>query len=124
MRTENEIKHEIQLGEDSSRQFKVKLNKWKGTVAEVLVNGQQAGLVAWQPFELDVTSLLKDGDNEITVKVVGSLKNTFGYFFKEANKWIYGPHEWNYSPEKFPAASDYYLQDLGLMEPFSLVAVK
>jgi len=104
--------------------FKVKLNKWNGSVAEVLVNGQQAGLIAWQPNELDVTSLLKDGDNEITVKVVGSLKNTFGYFFKEADKWIYGPHEWNYAPEKAPDASGYYLMDYGLMEPFELVHVK
>jgi hypothetical protein len=104
--------------------FKVKLSKWNGSVAEVLVNGQQAGLIAWQPNELDVTSLLKDGDNEITVKVVGSLKNTFGYFFKEADKWIYGPHEWNYAPEKAPDATGYFLVDYGMMEPFSLVAVK
>jgi hypothetical protein len=104
--------------------FLLKLRQWKGTVAEVLVNGQSAGLVAWQPYQLDVTSLLKDGDNEITVNVIGNLKNTFGYFYKPANKWIYGPHEWNYSPEKLPAGSEYILEDLGLMEPFSLVAVK
>ena len=104
--------------------FKVKLNKWNGSVAEVLVNGKQAGLIAWQPNELDVTSLLNDGDNEITVKIVGSLKNTFGYFFKEANKWIYGPHEWNYAPEKAPDASGYFLMDYGMMEPFELVQVK
>ena len=72
----------------------------------------------------DVTSLLKDGDNEITVKVIGSLKNTFGYFFKEADKWIYGPHEWNYAPEKAPDASGYFLMDYGMMEPFGLVQVK
>lgn len=104
--------------------FKVKLNKWNGSVAEVLVNGKQAGLIAWQPNELDVTSLLNDGDNEITVKIVGSLKNTFGYFFKEANKWIYGPHEWNYAPEKAPDASGYFLIDYGLMEPFELMMVR
>jgi hypothetical protein len=104
--------------------FKVKLNKWNGSVAEVLVNGQKAGLIAWQPNELDVTSLLKDGDNEITVKVVGSLKNTFGYFYKPADKWIYGPHEWNYAPEKAPDASGYFLVDYGMMEPFGLVQVK
>lgn len=107
-----------------AKAFVLQLNQWKGSVAEVLVNGQPAGLIAWQPYELDVTSLLKDGDNEIMVKVVGSLKNTFGYFYKPADKWIYGPHEWNYAPEKLPAASEYYLQDLGLMEPFSLVAVR
>jgi hypothetical protein len=104
--------------------FKLKLNKWNGSVAEVLVNGEQAGLIAWQPNELDVTSSLKEGDNEITVKVVGSLKNTFGYFYKPADKWIYGPHEWNYAPEKAPDASGYFLVDYGMMEPFELMMVK
>jgi len=103
--------------------FKVKLNKWNGSVAEVLVNGQPAGLIAWQPNELDVTSLLKEGENEITVKVTGSLKNTFGFFYQDNNNWIFGPHSWNYAPEKAPAGADYFLMDYGLMEPFELVKV-
>ncbi len=103
--------------------FKVKLNKWNGSVAEVLVNGQPAGLIAWQPNELDVTSLLKEGENEITVKVTGSLKNTFGFFYQDNNNWIFGPHSWNYAPEKAPAGSEYFLMDYGLMEPFELVKV-
>jgi len=104
--------------------FKVKLNKWNGSVAEVWVNGQQAGLIAWQPNELNVNSLLKDGDNEIIVKVIGSLKNTFGFFYKENKDWIFGPHSWNDAPVKIPSASEYFLMDYGLMEPFSLVEVK
>jgi hypothetical protein len=104
--------------------YKVKLNKWNGSLAEVWVNGESAGLIAWQPNELDVTSLLKDGDNEITVKVVGSLKNTFGFFYKENKDWIFGPHSWNDAPVKIPAASEYFLMDYGMMEPFGLVEVK
>jgi hypothetical protein len=103
--------------------YKVKLPKWKGTVAEVLVNGQPAGLIVWQPNELDVTSLLKEGENEITVKVTGSLKNTFGFFYQDNNNWIFGPHSWNYAPEKAPAGSVYFLMDYGLMEPFQLIKV-
>jgi hypothetical protein len=104
--------------------YKVKLNKWNGSLAEVWVNGESAGLIAWQPNELDVTSLLKDGDNEITVKVVGSLKNTFGFFYKENKDWIFGPHSWNDAPAKIPSASEYFLMDYGMMEPFGLVEVK
>ncbi len=103
--------------------YKVKLNKWNGTLAEVFVNGKSAGLIAWQPNELDVTSMLKEGENEITVKVIGSLKNTFGFFYQDNNNWIFGPHSWNFSPKKIPAASEYFLMDYGLMEPFQLVAV-
>jgi hypothetical protein len=108
----------------SGESFKVKLNKWNGSVAEVMVNNQPAGLIAWQPNELDVTPLLKDGTNEITVKVTGSLKNTFGFFYQKNDGWIFGPGSWNNAPEKVPAASEYFLMDYGLMEPFELVQVK
>ncbi|HEX9007229.1 MAG TPA: hypothetical protein VF889_08035, partial [Bacteroidota bacterium] len=86
--------------------FKVKLGKWKGTVAEVLVNGERAGLIAWQPYEQDVTSLLKKGPNEITVRVTGSLRNTFGVFFQRKDDWIYGPGAWSEAPAKPPQPPD------------------
>ncbi len=101
--------------------YRVKLNKWNGSVSEVWVNGESAGVIPWQPDELDVSSLLQDGDNEITVKVIGSLKNTFGFFFHNNDNWIFGPHSWNTAPEKIPPASDYFLIDYGLFEPFDLV---
>lgn len=104
--------------------FKVKLNRWNGSVAEVLVNGQSAGLIAWQPNELDVTSYLKEDANEITTKVTGSLKNTFGFFYRKNDGSIFGPQSWNYAPEKAPDATGYFLMDYGMMEPFDLVQVK
>lgn len=104
--------------------FIAKLNRWKGSVAEVLVNGKAAGLIAWQPYQLDVTRFLNEGDNDITVKVAGSLKNAFGFFYQNNDNWIFGPWSWNYSPEKPPSASQYFLNDCGLMEPFSLLELK
>lgn len=112
------------LTKTSAAKYKVKLNKWNGSLAEVWVNGVSAGVIAWLPNELDVTSMLNDGSNEITVKVIGSLKNTFGFFYKENKDWIFGPHSWNDAPAKMPSASEYFLMDYGLMEPFSLVEVK
>ncbi len=103
--------------------FKVKLNRWSGSVSEVLVNGQSAGLIAWQPNVLDVTSFLKEGTNDITIKVTGSLKNTFGFFYKKSEGSVFGPGSWNYAPEKAPDASGYFLMDYGMMEPFDLVQV-
>ncbi len=99
----------------------VKLDKWNGTVAEVSVNGARAGLIFTPPYELNVTSLLKPGENEIKVTVVGSNKNTFGYFYRPLIKGIVGPGDWNSAPEKTPSFSQYYLMDYGLFEPFSLV---
>ena len=104
--------------------YKIKLKKWNGSLAEVFVNGQSAGLIAWQPYELDVTSLLKEGENEIAVKITGSLKNTFGFFYQKNDNWIFGPHSWNNAPKKIPEASAYFLMDYGIFEPFELVKVK
>jgi hypothetical protein len=112
------------LAKAAGASYKVKLKKWKGSVAEVLVNGKSTELIAWQPYELDVTPFLKDGENEITVKVTGSLKNTFGFFYQQNDGWIFGPWSWNSAPEKIPSASKYFLMDYGLMEPFELVRVK
>jgi hypothetical protein len=107
--------------EKGTAAFKVKLNNWSGTVAEVLVNNQEAEIIAWEPEELDITELLSEGENEITVRVVGSLKNTFGEFYREKTNWIYGPHGWNNAPEHQPGFDSYYIPDYGLFEPFELL---
>jgi hypothetical protein len=105
--------------------FSVRLARWSGTVAEVLVNGEAAGPIAFPPYELDVTPLVRDGENEITVKVTGSLKNTFGFFHRENGySWIYGPWEWDQAPARPPAGAEYFLLDYGLMEPFTVIMAK
>ena len=55
------------LQKSENSQYKVRLKNWNGSMAEVVVNGKPAGLIAWQPDELDVTSLLKEGENEVVV---------------------------------------------------------
>jgi hypothetical protein len=107
--------------EKGTSDFKVKLKKWNGTVVEVLVNGEEAGIIAWEPEELDISRFLSEGENEITVRVVGSLKNTFGEFYREKTNWIYGPHGWNNAPEHQPGFDSYYIPDYGLFEPFELL---
>jgi len=101
--------------------YKVRLKNWNGSVSEVWVNGEFAGVISWQPDELDVTPWMKEGDNEVVVKITGSLKNTFGFFYNNNDSWIFGPHSWNEAPEKIPAASEYFLMDYGLFEPFELL---
>jgi len=104
--------------------FKIKMGKWNAPLCEVLVNGRPAGLIAWQPYEADVTRWLKAGENEVSVRVYGSLKNTFGFFYQNNDGWIFGPFSWNSAPEKIPDASAYFLMDYGLFEPFQLVQIK
>ncbi len=107
--------------EDADQDYTVRLKEWKGTTAEVHVNGEKAGQICWSPYELQVGHLLKEGDNHITVKVVGSLKNTFGHFFKTWSSVLNGPGDWNVSPEGIPSIDQYSLMDYGLYEPFELL---
>jgi hypothetical protein len=99
----------------------VTLPEWNGPVAEVTVNGQPAGIIAFPPDELDVTALLRPGENEITVTVCGSLKNTFGPFHDRSDDWIIGPHSWIRAPGHQPPGQSYFLNDYGLTGPFRLI---
>ena len=107
--------------EELDREYVVRLQDWNGTTTEVYVNGQKAGQICWSPYELTVGHLLNEGDNQITVKVVGSLKNTFGHFFKTWESLLNGPGDWNVSPEGMPSMEQYSLMDYGLFEPFDLL---
>ena len=101
--------------------FKVKLNNWKGILAEVFVNDKKAGIIAFPPYELNVNKFLIEGKNTISVKVIGSLKNTFGYFYKDNKRWINGPGDWDTAPAKTASYDQYFFMDYGLNEPFSLI---
>jgi hypothetical protein len=57
----------------------------------------------------------------ISVKITGSLKNTFGFFYNNNDNWIFGPHSWNNAPKEIPEASEYFLMDYGMFEPFELL---
>jgi hypothetical protein len=58
--------------------YGVSLRSWSGALAEIRVNGRAAGVIAFAPFQIDVTGFLKRGENRIEVLVFGTLKNTLG----------------------------------------------
>ena len=101
----------------------VKLGKWLGTVAEVKVNKKQAGIIAWPPYSLDISDKVKDGENEISVIVYGSLKNLLGphhdYVRGRASPW-----SWDKYPEKQPGGEKYDFIGYGLFEDFSVIEKK
>jgi hypothetical protein len=44
-------------------------------VLEVLVNGQSAGVRLWAPYQIEVTDLLKPGENTLELRVANTLVN-------------------------------------------------
>jgi hypothetical protein len=50
----------------------------EAAVAKVRVNGAEAGAIAWAPYEVEITSLVKLGANRVEIELVGTLRNLMG----------------------------------------------
>jgi alpha-L-rhamnosidase len=103
--------------------YMVNLNAWKGTISEVTVNGQAAGVIAFPPYQNDITKFIKQGENKIEIKVIGSLKNLLGPHFNNPAPGLVGP--WHFRNVKsYPSGKDYQMLDYGLMEEFDVLKGK
>ncbi len=107
---------------DTSAQYALRLNEWNGTLAEVYINDSKAGIIAYKPYNFDLSPYLKQGNNKIEVRVIGSLKNLLGPHYNQ-DKGIAGPWHWN-NVHRQISGNDYNLVDYGLMENFSVVTSK
>jgi len=100
----------------------VRLPEWHGTVAEVKVNGKSAGIIGWQPYEVEITPLAKAGKNTVEVIVTGSLKNLLGPHHPKIIKGMTGPGSFRRAPGSQPPGAQYDLERYGLMSGFEVVA--
>jgi len=101
--------------------YTVALDKWYGSVAEVHVNGQPAGTIAWRPWQCDVTRCIRPGANTVEVRVLGTLKNTLGPHHAGTGLGSAWPGMFQKAPESGPpAGAQYHTVDYGLFEGFNL----
>jgi hypothetical protein len=107
---------------DPQKQFMVQLHNWKGTVVNVKVNNQDAGIIISEPSTLDISKFLKKGKNTIDVEVVGSFKNLLGPHHKSPKPGLADPWKWK-NIDTYPPGKDYDTYDYGLMEDFEIVKV-
>ena len=108
--------------DDISKRYALKLNNWNGTVAEVYVNDTKVGIIAYKPYEFDLSPFFKKGNNKVEVRVIGSLKNLFGPHYSR-DRGIAGPWHWNGVHKQAPGSS-YNLFNYGLMEDFEVISSK
>ena len=104
----------------------VQLEEWKGIVAEVKVNNISEGIIAWQPYRIDISDLVSDGANKIEVLVYGSMKNLIGPFHTlPPRRGIMTQFEYKYPTQtSMPAGTDYDILDYGLMNDFKILEAK
>lgn len=106
--------------DDTDKSYSVKLGKWNGTVCEVYVNNEKAGVIGFEPYSLDISFYLNKGQNQIDVYVVGSLRNLLGPHYNNPTEGLNGPFNWrNINAPIAPA--EYKMIDYGLFEDFDLV---
>ena len=103
--------------------YKVKLGRWQGALAEIAVDGKQAGTIAFPPYELDLANGLTPGVHEVRVVVYGTLKNLLGPHHNSPPRGMAWPGNFQKSPPGGrPPGSEYDLRPYGLIEDFEMLA--
>jgi hypothetical protein len=100
--------------------YLISLGKWNGTVAEISVNGRIGTLIAFPPYQSDITGLIEPGTNTIEIKVIGSLKNLLGPHHNNPKPGLVSPWIWR-NVHSYPPGNEYQLLDYGLMDDFTLL---
>ncbi len=54
--------------------------------AVVRVNGRKAGVLKWNPLEVDVTHALREGENRIEIEFAGTLRNLLGPHHRDSGE--------------------------------------
>jgi hypothetical protein len=83
-----------------------------GVSAAVSVNGHRAGIVIFEPYELDITDAVAPGRNRLVISVANTLANYYSQFEELANG---KPFEGGVVPEHLAS---------GLMGPVSLRLIR
>jgi hypothetical protein len=104
---------------EKSGKYKVILSDWKGTVSEIFADDKKVAVIAFPPYEADITAFIKPGINKIGVRVIGSLRNLQGPFHNNPPTGLASPGNWR-NVKNYPAGSEYSLYDYGLMKVFEL----
>jgi len=92
----------INVRPETAERIFIKLPEYRGACAKLFVNGQEAGVTAWEPDELDITDFVAIGDNELTIEVFSSRRNSHGPLFNP-EKWPFwtGPGQYHEFTGKF-----------------------
>lgn len=54
------------------------LDQVDSTLARVWINGESAGFISWEPFNVEVTGLLRRGRNIVEIELITTRRNLFG----------------------------------------------
>jgi len=106
----------------------------KAPIARVKINHQDAGLLVWDPLELDITGLIVAGENLVEIEFASSLRNALGPFHREAgepdscwrNAWddLTGVTAFEHADEASVWTDDYFVIHFGALKTPNVVVRK
>jgi len=106
---------------DGERVF-IEVPSFEGALVKITNNIGESKVIAWQPYEVDITDIL-DGSGKINIDVVLTRRNTFGPLHQLPIKdSSYGP--WNFLTSGEKWSNDYMLYDAGLLKAPRLIIKK
>ncbi len=103
------------LTQPESGHYFLEIPKFKGGCVKLIVNGQQAGIIAWQPYELDITEFVQPGENQVQVQLISSRRNSHGPLHQTSPEppWT-GPENFITTGARWQEA--YHLKPVGILQ--------
>ena len=104
------------------RAVKIKTHDYRGALVRVTVDGKDAGITAYSPYEIRLEGL-KAGEHVIEYKLFGNRANTFGALHcnDEALSW-FGPNAWDTKGDSY--SYEYQLKDMGILSSPIITIIK
>jgi hypothetical protein len=108
---------------DKGNDIMIDLGEMKD-VAEVILNGQSAGILWKKPFTADITALVKPGENELTIEIVNMWVNRLtGDMLSEGGATYCRTNHPYVRQDNWAGGGDetYRLQTAGLLGPVRII---
>jgi len=107
----------LSVGASAGERVFLEVPQFAGACVRVLVDGREAGVIGWQPHEVEITELLRGKHAvELAVELVAHRRNAFGplHHVPARPAWV-GP--WQFRTEGSNWQDEYSLVPVGLLAP-------
>jgi hypothetical protein len=115
------VKYSKTLNVEKAGKFEIELPDWSGTVAAISVNDKEVGIIQAKPYTMTIE--LNPGQNEVTVEVIGSLKNPLGPHHGTTYHGMVRPYIFQNAPKVQLEGNSYATNDYGLMKDFNIYSL-